>query len=162
MIHTRDLVDKIAFFDGSLRDIYIFDTNLNDWNLLIKFLRDNYDLETNKKPLPDDISNIIYHNSYDFFLLNIKLKEKIIVNCHFYINEKDPSPIEFDIDPREIKSEKDLKALLEFIREIGGCLLKNVFLTEENFPDFVLLSYIYKTDNFIYHNCNENLCVLED
>ncbi len=141
MLEIEKIIEKVAFIDGSLRDIYIYDVNLNDWNCLIKLLKDHYILKCEEKSIPDSIYEIISIYNERAFLLNVFIGEGITANCHFYVSEEEPSPIELDLDPREFQSADEMAKVLEFMRLLGEGLNKKVFLTEENTENSVLLTY---------------------
>jgi hypothetical protein len=137
--------------DGSLRDIYIYDVTLEDWDRLLNLLKLLYPLESDEKIIADSIREIIPIAQERGFLLRIMIGDGITANCHFYISEGHPSPIEFDIDPREIQSVYGMKKVLQFIRQMGNELHKEVFLTEENSEDFILLSYSPFSKKYSYY-----------
>lgn len=163
VIEIHELINKIAFVDGSLRDIYIFDVTLEDWDRLLNLLKLLYPLESDEKIITYSIREIIPIVNERGFLLRIMIGNSITANCHFYVSEDNPSPIEFDIDPREIQSVYGVKKVLQFIRYVGNELHKEVFLTEENSEDVILLSYSPISKKCFYYLANnETQIVLED
>jgi hypothetical protein len=70
----------------------------------------------------------------------------ILVNCHFF----SPEEIACDVDPREIDSEARFGALLAFVARLGGLLAREVILTPENGPHFVILRYVPDRDEVVF------------
>ncbi len=59
--------------------------------------------------------------------------------------------IECDIDPREIASQADLNALLDFVRRLGDKTQKQVVITPENGRHEPILTYAPDSKTFEYH-----------
>lgn len=150
MLAIEEFIEKVAFLDGSLRDIYIFDVNLNDWNCFLKLLKEHYVLEC-EESIPDSIHQIISICNERGFLLSVLIGKGIIANCHFYVSEEELYPIELDLDPREFRSAYGMTKVLEFMRLLGEGLGKKVFLTEESSEESVLLTYS-TLDKVFYYN----------
>lgn len=129
--------------DGSLRDIYILDTNIDDWNSFIqgvkqtKFNHDFFYGEI-KEELPKSFQSIKSLQENNSTILTIFLEAGIQVKCHFFIDEE----IEMDIDPREISNESAFNVLLSFLHWLAEYLKKTVYLTYENEPNQVILNVI--------------------
>ncbi len=126
--------------DGSLRDLYILNTIISDWQNLLDYLQaSNYSISFT---VNDMTSSTIFKSAQWIFinraeigiLLAIEL-ENIQINCHFFTENE----IEFDINPKEIESEKDYIVLKTFMQKTSNHLAKKIILTTENYPDFVLL-----------------------
>lgn len=133
--------------DGTLRDIYVENVNMEDWKILINYLNANHNLKYGSS----NDHNIVNKADKDYLIKllsdetgEMELKtlsiivENIIINTHFFSIDK----IEFDIEPREINSEADYEKLLSFMNEISRLLNKPLILTGENQIDFPLI----KTD----------------
>jgi len=125
----------IFAWDGSLRDIYVLGTDASDWQRLLDFLRlAPYDLRytvgEQAQPLPDHI-NAVFARTMDEPRAALSVDgPRLKLMCHFFWLEE----IEFDLDPRVIDGEARLERLLEFMRELGRRLGKDVILTPENMP----------------------------
>lgn len=139
MTRNWDDIEWIFEQDGSLRDIYVQDVTLFDWEKLIDFLNLNYPLK-----FGEDGSNQIdkeyvvrYLNDetgeMESELLRIDLSG-INIHCYFFL----PDQIEFDIDPKEIKTIKDFEIIENFMISISKILSNQVTLTGENSPKFPL------------------------
>jgi hypothetical protein len=127
-------------WDGALRDIYVFQTTLQDWQTLSDFLRLNFELEYSidgkEQPFPKLVSEVFAVRAQANTLLNFQAG-KILFSCHFFT----PGEIEFDLDPRNIKTQSDLDVLLDFMRQAGNSVCKPVVLTVENTPEIPIISY---------------------
>lgn len=125
--------------DGSLRDIYVQNVTLSDWEKLIDFLNLNYDLK-----FGDDDNNQIDREYVIDYLRDEtrKMENKalkiylngISIHCHFFLSE-----IEFDIDPKEIKSIQDFESIEKFMISVSRVLSRQVTLTGESSPEFPLI-----------------------
>jgi len=127
--------------DGSLRDIYVFDTNIKQWNIVLKAItRTNYEynfLHADEViELPNDFDLIKALQESNPTILKIYITESIQINCHFFTDKE----IEMDIDPNEILSETDYNALTRFLSWLSKITSSTVVLTHENAPELVILS----------------------
>jgi hypothetical protein len=129
-------VSNIWVFDGALRDIYVTDTNLEDWRRFIAlattfpctYKRDGRAVQ--RLRLEDALSD--QHDS----LMRIEVG-KARLHCHFFAAEE----IEIDIDPREIASATEHDGVMAFVESLGQALGKPVVLTPENDPETPIVSY---------------------
>ena len=131
--------------DGSLKDIYVHDTVIEDWEKVIDFLNQNYTLRYGNN-ISDIISNQIDKKYANKLLQNTK--ENVIgklvsidvgplkVNCHFFGEDE----IEFDMDPREIHRCEGIDELEHFMLQLSNLLNKQVILTEENDPEHIYIT----------------------
>jgi len=130
--------------DGALRDIYVKNINIEDWEKLIDFLNENHTIKFGTTSENKDINKI--DKEYITKLLVDETKEmecktasiiieKIIINTHFFYNKE----IEFDIDPKEINSIYNFERLVNFMNDISRILSQKVILTGENQIDFPLV-----------------------
>jgi hypothetical protein len=137
-------------WDGSWRDIYIFKTTLHDWQTLSDFLRTTYELKYSidgeQQAFPKLVNKAFAVRANASALLNFQA-HKILFACHFF----SPEEIEFDIDPREIKSQSDINVLLNFMQRIGNVLCKPVVLTPESGREFPIISYEPASQKFQHH-----------
>jgi hypothetical protein len=123
--------------DGSLRDIYIQDVSLSDWDELIDFLNKNFNLTFGDKNKIDKDYVLKYlqqtnrQKACQPLFINL---EHIKVHCYFF----HPEEIEFDIDPKEINSITDFELIETFMVSISKALGLQVTMTEENSPKFPL------------------------
>lgn len=123
--------------DGSLRDIYIQDISLNEWEKLIDCLNDNFSLTYANKDKIDKGNVLKYLRSksgeLESRLVSINL-EGLKINCHLFLAQQ----IEFDLDPKEIKSIGDFELIEHFMVCISDALQQQVTLTGESTPQFPL------------------------
>lgn len=124
--------------DGSFRDIYVLNTNLQDWQTALDFLRDAYH-PTYKidgvEVLPfTDVVTVFKNSNEQSHLVAIQV-HGVSIHCHFFLVRK----IEFDIDPREVDSENKEEAILNFMKELAETLGKEAVLTFEGAEHWVLL-----------------------
>ena len=82
-------------------------------------------------------------------MLSVKLGAVTAV-FHFFTEEE----IECDIDPREIKSQVELDALLAFMKMIGDSVGKQAILTPENFRESAIFLYDPNTQTLTYEKEN--------
>ncbi len=156
MIDIEKLIEKIAVLDGSLRDIYIHNVALDDWDRLIAILKANYQLQCDEKMIPDSIRKIIPIQQERGFLLKIMIGEGVVAHCHFYVSEDEYDRIELDLDPRELQSTRAIERVLHLMRTLGDSLMKDVFLTAENSIEEIYLSYSpLKCEFFSYWDDDE-------
>jgi hypothetical protein len=118
-------------WDGSLRDIYIFETSLDDWQKLLDFIRAeryafDYKIDDDAVTLPERAATIFECENYQS-LLSVKVGD-LLLNCHFFTVDK----IEFDLDPREVKGERELEELFDFLRQLCRISNRQTVLTPEN------------------------------
>ena len=116
--------------DGGLRDIYVNDTSLNDWQRFVDYLRKTearLEYFVNEvQALPIQIDEIFQSREHTR-LLAINLGG-VSLNCHFFVLDQ----IELDFDLGDIRSEAQAKVVFRLMSTIGRVLDKVVILTYEN------------------------------
>ena len=122
-------------WDGSLRDIYVHDVDMADWQRLWDYLRAGpYALEFTadgeRHPLPDRV-DAAFDQAVEASVALLIDGPHLALVCHFFT----PNEIELDVDPRAIDGEQRLDRLLTFLRTLARLLRKEVILTPENLPD---------------------------
>lgn len=145
------LIDEVAFLDGALRDIYIYNVHLKEWDRLLKILKERYTLKCEEGSIPDSVLEIIPIRRERGFCLNVCIGEGILANCHFFISEAFPNPIEFDLDPREFRTPEGIRSVLQFMRILGDGLGFEVYLTQENSEEVILLTYSPTNKQYVCH-----------
>lgn len=137
----KNLKSLLEFFnpDGSYRDIYVLNTNINDWRILLRRLIDIFEhrffIEGDEQSeIKFDIEDIFKLRNEKSIQLGILVNGKQL-NTYFFDTEQ----IEFDISPSEIKDEQDIKDIIEFMEIINTATRKNVCLTPENSPETIVL-----------------------
>lgn len=127
--------------DGSLRDIYVQDVSISEWEQLIDFLNENYQLkygitgeERNKSKIDkQDVVDYLTDETGEIYCRSTAVDlGGIQAICHFFLLEQ----IEFDIDPREVSSVEDFEKVEKFMQSISWKLGQQVTLTDEDTPEF--------------------------
>ena len=134
---------KQAFhFDGSWRDIYVFDTTIDDWEKFLDFVR-NYDCKLrllhdgDPSAIPDTALKIFQDTEHSHSLsMDI---DDITIVAHFFRTDE----IEMDIDPREITSQIQFDRFTNFVLALGSKLQKDIFITEENASEEIWFRYSF-------------------
>jgi hypothetical protein len=129
--------DEFAF-DGSWRDIYVFGTTIVDWQRALDAIRLagyklTYFVADQPTEMPTRAVAAFPLPDESIRLLSV-LFAGVLANCHFFTDEE----IEFDIDPREVKGQQELSALLGFMQCLAQGTDKEVVLTAENMPEIVI------------------------
>jgi hypothetical protein len=125
-------------FDGSWRDLYAFHTTLDDWQKLLDFLHGSrlnieFSSDGETRVLSNDAAECFQLARESSCLCTIRFSG-VAVKCHFFQVEE----IEFDLDPREIVGQDELDNLFAFMRAIANVLEKDIVLTPENAPSYVI------------------------
>lgn len=138
-----ELKDQIYYWDGSWRDLYILNTNKEDWIKWIKYVNQHYivnwyngktGIEENQ--INYDVIKEYFDREHDLCSTAKIFIDKIQINCHFFSE----SEIENDIDPREINSLKDHEHVLKYMTDLSTILNKEVILTPESEPEVILMN----------------------
>jgi hypothetical protein len=136
-------------WDGSLRDIYVRSATLEDWRAVYRVLKTSpevaFRFDGEQVAVPADISDVFAMRGKKSPMLSLKVGSVTVV-CHFFTEEE----VEFDIDPREVRSQADLDAVLAFLKKIGDSVRKPVLLTPENAPQSEILRYEPASQHFMY------------
>lgn len=139
-------------FDGTWRDIYILNTNFDDWNKFLKSLSNsNYetkfwiDNETAKEITTIQAALEIRNHASPYMLIDAS---GVQIACHFFTDEE----IEFDIDPRQVNNQQDLDEVINFMIFLGNLLLKKAILTPENTLSSIIIDYNPKTEIVQYYD----------
>lgn len=133
---------KSAFVrDGSLRDLYVLDTTVEDWRRLFDFVRSGtYDLRFRHgddwRPMPEDLDGFFAGQSEWTTLLAVDV-DGVLVHAHFFETDQ----IELDVEPSEVQTPERAASLFAFMRGLGRALGKPVRLTPENCRDYILIEY---------------------
>jgi hypothetical protein len=147
------MLDKFAdafYVDGSLRDIIVSNTTIDDWEKLYDELKaGQYDLTYEcggSHSLAPNVREIfVKRGMHDTCpALSLKLGANTL-NCFFRCEEE----IEFDLAPRDVSSEEEVWRITDFMRTVGKRLGKDVCLTEENAHDFELIRYRHEEDDIV-------------
>lgn len=125
-------------FDGSWRDIVIPGTDLTDWQRMLDALRSWGDKLAYYRA---DEATELPAKATDAFPLSGECDRRlsvwfagVLANCRFFTDEE----IEFDIDPREAKGQRELDELFGFMRCLARAVNKDVVLTAESQHEIVI------------------------
>ena len=140
--------------DGGLRDIYVLDTTVADWQAAIDVLRNEvtgliFNIGDETSELPIDATEIFYGaRGEPIPVLNrslyVPFGEGVLV-CHF-VGEYE---IEFDLSPLDVNDET-LPQLVNFMRLLGKATGKPVLLTMENAQDLQIMRFEPSMGDVIY------------
>ena len=123
--------------DGALRDVYLNDVSLSDWDRLISVatgFEHRYKVNGIAAQLPDAAT---IFTARDVCHLLTVIVGSVQINCHFFV----VSEIELDIDPREIQSEADHRSIFEFLEQLGLAIGKKLTVTPENSSNHPFVAY---------------------
>ncbi|MDQ0226060.1 hypothetical protein [Metabacillus niabensis] len=139
---TDEVIERVFFKDGSLRDIYVQACNLNDWQKFYDWIRTS---SWNILLYKDD-QLVEYKGKFVDYLFKEKKNHHIrltipingiLINCYFFSEDE----IEFDIDPKEINNVYDANTVFEFMKSLAKILGKQCILSEENTPEIPLVTF---------------------
>ncbi|AKQ45939.1 hypothetical protein TH63_10245 [Rufibacter radiotolerans] len=142
----RDWEDIKWIFEpsGSLRDIYVQDVSLADWEKVVDLLNENYPLKYGiageEKSFSQidkqDIISYLTDETGEMYCRSVTIDlGGVHANCHFFLSEQ----IEFDINPKGVTSFEDFEKVVKFMQSISWTLEQQVTLTDENTPEFPLI-----------------------
>lgn len=136
-------IDWIFEKDGALRDIYVQNATILDWEKVVDLLNSEYKLTFGvyKDNLTDKIDFGYMKTMFADETGELETKSAtidlsgIVVKCFFFLENQ----IEFDINPTEIKTELDFNKIIDFMKSISSKLEKQITLCGENQPEFPLI-----------------------
>jgi hypothetical protein len=144
MKNWKSIKEKIYYEDGSLRDIYVFGTDKEDWKAWGTLVNEKYRVEFYNGRTQQNEDKIDIEELLNYFIApedfkdvnkaHIKLGEITIICQLHYISE-----MESDLDPKEVKTEEDHQAIMEYLKEVASTLKKKVIVTSEMTFEDVLL-----------------------
>jgi hypothetical protein len=142
----QDLKSAFAV-DGSLRDLYILDTTVEDWQRLLDFLASSgYPTRLTEHdetaPLPRRADDIPWATEDGVAVLEVDIGGPVLL-CHFFSVDE----IEFDFEPGEVTSPAHLAALVVFMQRVSSKMRKPIRLSPENESEIALLEYDPRTNS---------------
>ena len=150
-MNWTELKEKIYYWDGSWRDIYVLEASLDDNLSWTNYINGNYRIEwfngsTQKDEDKTDFEVIrqFWNGNHDLCSTVKVFIEHIQINNHFFV----PNEIENDIDPREINSIEDHEKIVKYMIDLSKLLDKAIILTPENDKEIVLMKV--SKDNIEY------------
>ena len=145
-----DRVRGEFYRDGSWRDIYVLGTSMGHWQRALDALRSSsfrmrYFRDGVESPLPSNVAEAFPEPGHADRLLSVDL-DGPIANAHFFTE----SEIEFDLDPSEVHGQRELEALVRFMRLLANATGCEVILTPEN-QEHVRILRVRPNDPHVEH-----------
>lgn len=134
-----DQIKESFSADGSLRDLYFFASNIENWKLFLEAVPKSgfsYSFRKNGNPcgFPLNIKSIFYEKENSSLMLTLE-KEGVGFNCHFFTEEE----IELDISPKEVNGQNSLNIVLDFMSYFSKSIGLPCVLTYENMPEHAII-----------------------
>ena len=134
-------IEKDLKADGSLRDIYFFDSTVEIWNSFIAAVLNsefnfNFYKDGEACEIYTDFSNIFKERENTSLMLSVE-KGGVSFNCHFFTEDE----IELDISPKEVNGQPSLNIVLEFMAYFSKAIGLPCVLTYENMPQHVIIKF---------------------
>ena len=136
--------------DGSLRDIYVLWTTMEHWQSALDALRSSSFPMQNfragvETPVPSSAAEAFPEPGFADRLLSVDLHGPI-ANAHFFTETE----IEFDLDPSQVVSQRELDAVLEFMQLLASATGRETILTPEN-DEHIQVSRVRPNDPHVAH-----------
>lgn len=136
--------------DGSLRDISICGTSMDDWARVWAALTAEpsslkFTIDGEPRTPPLEVTEAFRQGRAHSVCASYTLGQQRL-NCHFFCEEE----IEFDLDPRDVVGPNEAKQLAEFITSMGRATSKEVRLTPENEAGSTIACYEPATDEVVW------------
>jgi hypothetical protein len=124
--------------DGALRDFYIPDTDIGDWNKLLEWVApllesDCFYVDSKVSEFPKSFTEIEKIRESASPLLSIPVADSYL-NCHFFHF----SEIELDFWPQDYQSEYGWTRLCGFLQDLVDLIGKRGIVAHENSQDEVI------------------------
>ena len=128
-----------AFYvDGSLRDIYVHDVSVVDWEVVIATVRAHYPSsfmqDDAERPFPPTVAALFDETRSSLARLTLNVGG-VAIACHFF----SPDQIEFDVLPDDVQEPSRVAATLDFLRLVARATGRPAELTDEGAPAHVLI-----------------------
>ncbi len=137
------LKETIYYWDGSWRDIYIFDVAEEDWIKWIDYINSTYRISWYNGKTDKDEAKVDFNVIKEYWASNGDLIStanvflgQIQINTHFFSETE----LESDIDPREFNSIEDHNRLIDYLKDLSHLIEKPVYVTPENTPEIKLIT----------------------
>lgn len=124
--------------DGSWRDIYVLGVGIEHWQRALDALRSSplqmrYFRAGVESVLPSKATEAFGEPGWTDRLLSVDLHGPI-ANTHFFTETE----IEFDLDPGEVGSQRELDSVLQFMHLLADATERETILTPENQRDIAI------------------------
>jgi hypothetical protein len=143
-----DDVSGLWTSDGSLRDIYVQDTGVLQWDRfdrLVGQYKYTYSFDGTSLPFPGARNALA--NREGAHLLSIALGGPV-VNCHFFIAQQ----LELDISPKEVEGQLEHEQILAFVENLAESLGLPADITPENCERNPFLTYKPDVKSWLVHD----------
>lgn len=136
-------------YDGSLRDIYVLDTAISDWQKILEAVRriklsPVYTVDGIAMELPTSVKEIFDARECATPLLKLYIS-RVCFHCHFYCEKE----VEFDFRTDDVNGPEGLQVVLNFMYLLGKETLREVVVTPENDKELLILSYDFISDSLL-------------
>ncbi len=136
--------------DGSLRDVYVLNTNVVIWKQFLDFLKSSgihhsFRGEDSTEYLADLAAYFKERSELGSLILSIDVNG-VIINCHFFTETE----IEFDLDPKEVTGEDKANSVFQFMEIVSETLSLPVRLTPENTEETPIFEYTPRDHTWNY------------
>ena len=133
----RDVSGEFSW-DGSWRDIYVLGTDIGHWQRAIDRLRVSafqirYARAGVDCALPVDAAEAFPKPGWADRLLSVDLGG-VTANSHFF----EATEIEFDLVPSEVKGQRELDSVIQFMHLLADATGREAILTPENMRHIVI------------------------
>lgn len=142
-MNWEQLKRDVYFHDGSLRDMYVLNTDRSDWETWIEYVNENFETRFHISETEETFNGInidavfdYWNGNKDFTISSTIYLNEVLVKCYFFSEDQ----IENDITPKEIISIEDHNNLVDYMISISKALNKKVIMTDENMPESILIS----------------------
>ena len=124
--------------DSSLRDIYILDTTVDDWQTVLDALRELdpspvFSLNHEPSELPERAGDLLAKSADFGGLLKVNVGG-MVIHCH----PNGPDTIEFDILRSDVDGPDRLNVLAGFMERLANVTQKVVTLAHDGAPEAVI------------------------
>lgn len=135
--------------DGSLRDIYVQETEAVHWDRFDQLLSHydcSYTFDGVAAQFPG--SHSVLENREGSHGLSILLNGPIRICCHFFIAKQ----LELDISPEDITGPSAHEEVLSFVESLAEALALSADITPENSEQTPFLTYVPQTRTWRIHD----------
>ncbi|WP_228785190.1 hypothetical protein [Nocardia cyriacigeorgica] len=154
--HMSDLKwdDVKSFFDpavmGALPDIYVHDTNIEDWQAVFDLIRSSgweweFRVGDEVRPLPTAAEVLGRGDDEEVVSLHVRAAPELLAIFRPWFE----SQIEFDVDLQELQGQGGVDALAGFLGTIGRLLGKEVVMHAEGDVEHPVLGYTPVEDRVV-------------
>ena len=123
--------------DGALRDVYVLDGGLDEWNALLgiaKRVGGQFAVHGKETPPPGGAHDVFVTYEPATALLSFNWGG-IDFAAHFFAQNE----VELDFVPKDVTGQERLDALCAFLRELATATNKEVIVTPENYRESPIL-----------------------